>query len=87
MLFFAFCLYVCRVCDDIVRFGSVDRGIVPSIVLSLNPSIQFLFFDQIKYFILSQRARAHSSSSAATAHTLSSIENFILGGLYVMQLC
>ena len=57
-------------------------------MLSLNPSIQFLFFDQIKYFILSRRARTRSASLAAdTVHTLSPIENFILGGLYVRVQC
>ena len=67
------------------------RGLFPSYILSLNPAIQYLVFDQLKFWWLKNKSSESSISSEdddsvekiKISITLGAIENFLLGAMCV----
>jgi adenine nucleotide transporter 17 len=59
-----------------------SSGFVPSLVLSLNPSIQYMVFDQLKLFWLRRKQNANVEGFKNTKDVgLSPLESLIIGGL------
>ena len=69
-------------------YQALYTGLLPSYVLSLNPAIQYLVFDQLKFWwlnrklVFSKTARV-SNNICDIPLTLNVWENFVLGALYV----
>ena len=61
----------------------VRSGIVPSLVLSLNPSIQFLVFDQLKlWWLRRKKLGGRNDEKDARTQSLTATESLVIGGMY-----